>query len=35
MFTKKLYKKFVKRLMELNNVLKKEWKSFVAKANYQ
>ena len=35
MFTKKLYKKFVKSLMELNSVLKKEWKSFAAKANYQ
>ena len=35
MFRKKFYKKFVKSLIELSNILKKELKSFVAKANYQ
>ena len=35
MFTEKFYKKFVKSLMELNNILKKELKSLVAKANCQ
>ena len=35
MFTKTFYKNFVKSLMKLNNIFKKELKSFVAKANYQ
>ena len=30
-----VYKKFVKYLIELNNILKKELKCFVAKANYK
>ena len=35
MFTKKFYKKFVKSLMELNSMFRKELKSFIGKANYQ
>ena len=35
MFTKKFFRKFVKGLMELNSILRKGLKSFVAKENYQ